>query len=147
MRIVCTAAAAMITAGAGGFVTAPVAHAAPYQCGWAFTTLLGVPEVDPPDINVRGRVECDVPPLEHHLQLFVTFRPLGSQSWETHAIGETDSQIPAPWANYGGTAACYAGTWHSLVTISGTSAAGIPFDFYDVSDNIDVPESQCARRP
>ncbi|MFD9992097.1 hypothetical protein ACFWXT_29755, partial [Bacillus cereus] len=50
----------------------------------------------------RDRTECDVTPLEHHVTLFLTFRPLGSLNWETMGLGGTDSQIPAPWVNYGG---------------------------------------------
>ncbi len=61
-------------------------------------------------------------------------------------LGGTDSPIPAPWANYGGSTTCYTGTWHALVSITGKSGRGVSFDFSDVSGNIDVHESECARR-
>jgi hypothetical protein len=143
-----TTAAALGVAATGVVIATPMAHAEPerYQCGWSFTTNLGVPDVKPPLINVRGRAECDVTPLEHHVTLFLTFRPLGSQNWETMGTGPADDQIPAPWANYGGHADCFAGTWHALVSITGKSGEGKEFEYSDVSGNIDVPESECARR-
>ncbi|GAB3206198.1 hypothetical protein GCM10027262_14400 [Nocardia tengchongensis] len=95
---------------------------------------------------MRGRVECGVTPLEHHVTLFLTFRPLRSPNWETTGLGGTDSKIPAPWANYGGSTTYCAGTWHALVSILGKSGGSGSFDCSDVSGNIDVHESECDRR-
>lgn len=95
---------------------------------------------------MRCRAECGVTPLEHHVTLFLTFRPLGSLNRETMGLGGTDSKIPAPSANYGGSTTCYAGTWHALVSILGKSGGSRSFDLSDVSGNIDVHESECDRR-
>ena len=148
-----TTVAALLTIGTCVIITAPAAHAGPgkYQCGWGFTsTSFGVPEVKPPYINIKGRAECDLTPRAHHVTLFATFRPLGSDSWESTRLNlskDEEDQIPAPWANYGGSITCYAGRWHSLVSITGTSGEGVDFEFSDVSGDIDVTEGECARRP
>lgn len=71
---------------------------------------------------------------------------VGSLNWEPMGLGRTDSKIPAPWANYGGSTTCCAGTWHALVSILGKSGGSVSFGFSDVSGSTDVHESDCARR-
>jgi len=125
----------------GGAVLAGTgsAHAAK-DCSIGFMPVK--PTVGVGSIIATVRVECDVPPQEHHLHLELQVLVRG-EGWQGQRM-ETFDQIPYPAATFQTKTECVPGMWRELAQAEG-SLEGKPFDYVTTSMETSVTAEQCAR--